>query len=496
MSTSALSSALSGLRTAQKALDVTSSNIANAGVEGYTKKTLDQQSVSSSDGIGIGVRFGEVQRYVDQYVQRDYRTQLGTQGFYTTQESYLSRITALQGSTDDSTNISAQISNLYNGFVNLSSTPDSAAIQSSVVSQAVSAANTFNKLSQQMLDMRNDAQSQLKGEVDNLNSSLTQIAELNKKIQTAHNIGQSTAALEDQRDSLIKTVSAQLNISSFTNGDGVVVLQTADGHVLADTEARKLSVDSSTLTYGSSYPSTVGGLVLQGDQPGTSVDLAAGTPGGTIGALLDVRDNKIPAYQAQLDELADKLMMRFNDQGLRLFTDQNGTIPANNPTQYVGIAASIKVNTAVLNNNALVQQGTTGPAINTGSNAVIMNVVNYTFGKYKDAAGTPNVAFNSTNLGGGGNLTINVTNDPNATLTTFSSSMLDSQAADYNSVKISMDNVNQYTQEVQSRLLAGSSVNTDEELGKMIELQKSYSANAKMISALDELFRDLLNAIN
>lgn len=47
MSTAALTSALSGLRVAQQALDLTANNISNAGTEGYTRKTLPQEATFS-----------------------------------------------------------------------------------------------------------------------------------------------------------------------------------------------------------------------------------------------------------------------------------------------------------------------------------------------------------------------------------------------------------------------------------------------------------------
>ena len=495
MTTAALNSALSGLRVAQKALDVTSSNISNASIEGYTKKNLTTESVSSN-GIGIGVRFGEVQRTVNEYIQRDYRTQLGIQSFLDTRSSYLSRITALHGSTDAESNISAQLGKLYDGFVNLSGTPDSTAVQSSIVSQATNTAKTINKLAQQMLSMRNQAEQQIKSEVNDLNASLQQIATLNKKIHVAYNVqGQSPAALEDQRDQLIKKVSGQIDVSYFVNGENILVLQTKAGQVLADDVARTISFDDQAVTFGSSYPASLGGLLLQGDQVGSTYDLAAGAPGGKLGALFSLRDQDLPNDLAQLDEMAHKLMTRFDDQGVRLFTNKDGIVPPNDPQQYVGLANEIQVNARIVADTSLLQKGTTGSPINAGSNTNIMNVVNYTFGRFKDASGTLNTAFNTVNLGAGGDIAINTVNDPNASLLQFSNAMLDNQAADANSSKSALDNETQYTNEVQKRLLESSAVNTDEELGRMIEYQKSYSANAKMIGALDQLFKELLNII-
>jgi flagellar hook-associated protein 1 len=493
MSTTALNSAVSGLRIAQKALDVTASNVSNASTEGYTRKTLPQERVLA-DGVGIGVRYGEIQRYVDEAVLRDYRKQLGIQAYQTTRESYLSRIVALHGSTDSEASVSAKLNNVYNEFVVLSADPSSASAQGAVVNAAQKLASTFNNYSSKLEQMRNDVENEIKAEVGVLNGALQNIATLNKSIQNLTNVGRSTAELEDQRDMMVKKVAEQLDISYFKDGNNVLVIQTRDGHVLADTEARPLEFEDTSLNPSLVYPTGANGIILR-DARGNPYDIASGETGGKIGALLDMRDKEIPSYNAQIDELAHKMMVRFHDQGLDLFTNVDGLIPGNFPTTYVGLAGKIKVNDLVVADPSLLQRGTAGGTVNPGSNDLIMNVINYTFGKFKDAAGTPNVAFNISGTGINGEISFTITNDTQASLMSFSNAFLDAQAGALNITKDTLTNEIKYTSEVQNRFLESSAVNTDEEMTRMIELQRNYSASAKMISALDELFRDLLNAI-
>jgi flagellar hook-associated protein 1 FlgK len=492
MSTEALGTALSGLRVAQKGMDVLAANISNANTEGYTAKSLPQENVIGADR-GLGVRYGEVTRFVDKAIQRDYRSQLGVQNYYSTKEAYLGRIMAFHGSSAQETNISAQLGKLNSSFIELSSTPDSTSAQRIVMTQATQLAKSFNSFSSFLNDMRNEIQSTLKIEVSELNSLLKQVADYNKRIQTLQNVGKSTADIEDQRDILVKKVSEKIDITYYTDGDGTLVLQAAEGRLLVDTEAREINFDGSPVTTSSSYPETIDGIILVDGQDGT--DLSAYNLGGKLGALVSLRDKELMGYSVQLDELAHKIATRFDDQDLRLFVDSTGTVPANNAASISGFASQIRVNPSIVDNPGLIQQGTTGPAVNAGSNAVIMRVINYTFGRYKDAANTPNVAFNLSNNGYAGTTDISIIGDPNATLDQFVRAMLDSQAADNTVVKNAAETESQYTQEVLKRMNDISSVDTDQEMGRMIELQKSYSASAKMINALDGLFRELLNAI-
>lgn len=494
MTTSALNSAVSGLRIAQKALDVTASNISNADTEGYTKKILTQQALLA-DGVGVGVRYGEIQRFVDQAIQRDYRVQLGVQSFHSTRESYLSRIIALSGSTDAENNIGSAMGNLYNSFVGLSSLPNNLAKQNDVIASAQNLTSMLNGFSTQLVQIRNDVQRELKTEVTSMNNTLESIAQLNKAISGMNAIGRSTADLEDQRDMLVKKVAEQLDVNYYTDGAGVLVMQTKDGHVLVDREARPVEFSDGFLTVNTLYPdNSVSGVILK-DTQSSNYDMAQHAVGGRIGALLNLRDQEIPAYNAQLDELSYQMIARFNDQGLALFTNGDGVIPVDNASSYAGLAGNIKVNTSVIANPTQIQQGTSGPAIETSSGAVINKIINFTFGKTKDALGTPQNEFKVSGAGYNQKISFNIIGDTHASLQSFANAMLDAQASDYNSAKESVTMEARYTKELQGRLLDSSAVNTDEEMTRMIEFQRTYSASAKMISALDELFRDLLNAV-
>ncbi len=57
-------------------------------------------------------------------------------------------------------------------------------------------------------------------------------------------------------------------------------------------------------------------------------DVTGQLRGGRIGANIALRDMTLPTDQAELDEFAQNLASRFDAQGLTLFTDPTGTVPA------------------------------------------------------------------------------------------------------------------------------------------------------------------------
>ena len=82
-----------------------------------------------------------------------------------------------------------------------------------------------------------------------------------------------------------------------------------------------------------------------------------------IGADLDLRDRTLPLFQAELDEFAHTMADRFSAQGLTLFTDPTGTVPAHLGAKpqsgYVGFAATIQVNPTITATPSLIRDGTT-----------------------------------------------------------------------------------------------------------------------------------------
>ena len=77
---SALATAMSGLRANQAALSIVSSNIANAQTPGYVAQTVNQIEVPSG-GAGASVQVTGVNRQLDLYVQNQLRTETSGGGY-------------------------------------------------------------------------------------------------------------------------------------------------------------------------------------------------------------------------------------------------------------------------------------------------------------------------------------------------------------------------------------------------------------------------------
>jgi flagellar hook-associated protein 1 FlgK len=346
---------------------------------------------------------------------------------------------------------------------------------------------------------RQQAQASLVSEVGTLNSTLAQIGTLNRQIVQLQAQGQSTADLQNQRDAARDQLSQLLNVTTLQQPNGTMLLMTSSGLMLPTTEGTPFSLAPANPGPTTSYPNNgVPGILLGG------TDVTGQMQGGTIGGNITLRDATLPTLQAGLDEFAQTLSTRFANQGLQLFTDPAGNVPTatgpNAQSGYVGYAAAIQVNPAIVATPSLVRDGTTavagftpnpagGPA---GFNTLIGNVLTYAMGS-DSASGVPQPAPNATGLGPDGNLSLGFAPPPG--VTGFAAALAAAQAQASSGVTTAVTNETAVQTALQSKMSATSGVSMDTEMSNMIQLQNLYTANARLIGAVQSMWTQTLQLV-
>lgn len=358
MGLAGLDQALSGIRVAQQQLSVLSNNISNAQVEGFTRKILPQSTLTLG-GEGAGVLSDTIIRKVDANLQLDIFRQTSVESFLTTQVDALERIQQFHGPPDGEASFSALLGKLRDDFALLDNDPGDPLIQNRALSSAETFASKVRDFGSLIQQIRNDAERDIASSVDRINGLLGQIADLNAQIKFNNAVDSSIAQLEDERDRAITELSEMIEISSFKRGDGVLVVQTNRGQQLADQNATEVFFQQSNLGPGNYHPQSINGIFVGGNPVNNSgaFDITDTEPGGKIGALVDLRDNIMPRFQAQIDELAANVADRFDRQGLRLFTGESGGLPDfnKNPDD----TPDISVNFTPTNPNVITATGVT-----------------------------------------------------------------------------------------------------------------------------------------
>ena len=387
-------------------------------------------------------------------------------GAATVQSQVLTAINDTQGTPAGGTSLADAVSALQSSFTTLQADPSSQAQQSAVVSAANTLASTINTTATTITAQENSVQSQIVSSVSTLNSALATVQSTTQQIMVATASGGSTASLEDQRNAALQTLSSTLDLQYSEQPNGNISISTQNG--LSIPLDSTFSTQSAELSPASTAPgsSTAPAIMLQTGNPDTpAVNVTSQLTGGSLGALIQLRDTTLPGYTASLDSFSASLANQFSAAGLNLFTDGSGnTIPA---TGYaVGLSSSIEVNPTVTATPSLVVNGTTGTANPSGAagfTGVIDNVLNTTF----------------------------ASNGTTPSLETQAGNFVSQQSSDTAQAGTNLTNATAYQTTVGSALSAQSGVNVDQQMGLMIQLQNSYQANAQVVTTASEMFTAL-----
>jgi len=476
--TQALQNSLSGLAATQGGLDVVSRNIANANTVGYTRKIADPTARILA-GEGAGVTLGVERRIVDQQLLTDLRNTVSDRERDNAIADILGEFEQSFGQPGDSFSISHRIDDLRVAFERLHSAPENVVLQSAVVEAAQDLASEFVNLSNAIQTLREKADQAIDDAVGEVNASLQRIAELNESISEQTALGQTTADLEDLRDLEVDKIAEKMGVRTFARSDGTIAVLTEESTFLLEINAGNIdftpqgNINVGPLPAGAGDISVDNVLIYDADDTNTQEITT-----GEIGGLLRLRDTLLVQAQAQLDELAGEMALRFqntddgagNDE-VNLFFDGTASYVAGNEQ---GIASRIAVNTAIVNNTWRLRDGVDVAAENT--NRGDQTVLNRVLQAFEDTS----ITFNNGQVNG------------NFTLQNFASSWIGFQGQQRSNFVTSEEFNDQLATDLRQRALNQSGVNVDEELANLIQLQSSYNASARVISTVNEAFDQLL----
>lgn len=298
--------ATSALMASQVRMQVASTNIANADVAGYTKKTAVQVATAST-GAGTGTMVTAVTSEVDKYLLADLVSAASALGAATITDAKADALQALFGSTTSSsgtgTSIADTITSLQTALTSLAGTSESGTLNSLAVSSLDAVASELRELSAGVQDLRADADSQIADAVDVANAALDTISTLNKQIVEAKALGHETADLEDKRNAALQTLSGVLDVSYIVKSNGEMRVSTTSGTALVDSAVHHLTYTPAAVV---TDDTVFAGITVSGN------DITDEIRSGTIGALLEQRDEVLPGVQSALDALAGQLIETLN----------------------------------------------------------------------------------------------------------------------------------------------------------------------------------------
>ncbi len=501
----ALSIASGGLANINQQIALVSQNVANASTPNYAVESPGQQSLASG-GQPMGVESGVATRNINLALQASVFAENASAGGLQTQTTALSAIDSVMGTPGSGSDLGSLVGNLQNAFSTLANDPSNPTEQQAVVQSASRLATGINTLSAAYTTARQNAENAIVSAVGTINTTLASIGTISEQIVAAQAQGQSTADLQNQRDQQMQTLSGLISVKFLPQSNGDVLVVTPGGLELpTHGTSAALAVAPATLGPGAAYPGTIPPIMLGG------VDVTNQLTGGSLGANIALRDQTLPDYQAGLDEFSQNLASRFAAQGLTLFTDGAGNVPAGGgiPVQsgYVGFASEIQVYPAVIADPALVRDGNAtiagspngasgftpnppgGPA---GFETLITRVLDYSFGSQVQA-GVSQPPPNTTGLGPLGTLSLPF--PAPSTPESFATALVGQESNDSANASGNLATAQATQTALANQLSAASGVSIDQQMSQMVALQNSYGANARIIASVQSMWSDLLNAV-
>ncbi len=508
-----LTIAYSGLQSAQTSLTVAGHNASNINTDGYTRQQASTQAAdalrtyATYGTIGSGVTVTSIDQLRDSYYDTKYRNNQANLGQYSVKNNYMSQIQdylnefILDGFTKE-------YSNFYAAVNQLTITPGDAASKNQLINNAKSFSDYFNTLSTNLRNVQEDANNEIKDAVEQINSIAKNIAALNRQInQIEANFGNAND-LRDRRNAMVDELSEIVNVD---------ISEQDMGNDLTDYCVR---INGQTLVSKYSYntleyvareeprnASDAAGLYDIRWNTGHSFDIYSDTLGGSLRALVDIRDGcngEIESYD--IDDSGDYVT---DSDGNKLLTTNDS--PENN-TEYKGVPyyqSQINYFVSIFADevNKILKSGYTSDGEHEGISLF--------------------VTYDKTDTMSAGNMTVNQELIENADLLAIKSSvntgeanaeimrklnelqsakLFDGGVATYYLESIvsdmSMDaqkaenlesNYKNLKVTIHNQRLSVMGVDIDEEVMDFMKYQRAYSLNSKLLSVMNEIYDKLIN---
>lgn len=311
-STSLFGLGTSALSAYRSALSVTGNNIANVGVEGYTKQNTDFESAgtiqTNAGYLGTGVNAGSVYRSYDSFLTDQLSTATSSSMHYTRFHEYATMVDEIVA--DPEIGLTPAMMSFFNSVHDVASTPASVPSRQVMHSEAESLASRFNTMYRQMEDIREQTRKEYSELVIEINGYASSIADLNTRISQAYAKANGAAPndLLDQRELLVKQLSKDIGVTTVSQGDNMLNVFIGKGQALVVGDM------TNTLKMGTSdYPGS-NDISLIMAKAGQDVDITTAVTGGRAGGILEFTSGVLDPAHGALGRMAVTLAATFNVQ--------------------------------------------------------------------------------------------------------------------------------------------------------------------------------------
>ena len=553
--TSLLDISRRALSVQSQSIRVIGNNISNVNNPNYARRVVD--IVSDARGGSQGITFGSganivgVRSVVDNYLNKEYLSNISDAYGASIQSSYLSRAEALFSLDETNGRIGFALAQFFSSLEDLQADPSNLGYRLGVVNQGQMLCETISYTFSNISSLQREANDRITGTITDINRITQGIANLNEQISKFEAIGREALSLRDQREGLLRELARHVSFSITPQADSTINVTLVNGFPLvAGMTSYQLEYKPDpSFILGQNVPTALDGGPLgfvtynynPNGAPSSDIDLTSiiASGSGELAGLLNLRGvqtiGTTSAFDVQgslvdaasyIESIARDLLTRFNltylaavDNGSGVYEANSGDLLGNPSNTFVG---GIPQNTFALFAFPGANSPTGGADMDLNGIPTMQDLINFGASSYA-AILTFNVtdpsrlaaALNLSTTpgtyefapGDGSNIQNLLTQrstqvnyslgrlQVNATI----AQLYDASVSHVGVMKREMSDIAKLASakvdQTYEAISEVSGVDLDEEFSKLILFQRAYEAAARMIRVGDDLLGEVINLI-
>ena len=449
----------SALRSQQKGMEVSGQNVANANTEGYTRQRADMSS--RMPGVapnvdfapGQGVEVSEVKRVRSEFYHEQMMKTGSQRSYWETRQEAFSGAEAIFKEPDDM-GLGEYMGEFFDLWNELSSNPESEEIRASLRETTKTFTSAVQDSYSRLEDLKVDLQEEADIKMEQFNSTLDDLAQINEELQLIDNLGDRSNELLDKRDQTLEELSEMMDISVHEREGGVVDVFASGEMAVQGDHAFHFDVNEPLVDEE--------GELKFYNYRGEEV-----TPRqGTLRGLQEATNEILPNLQDEINDIAYTLSEEINKlhkDGYGLNGEAGNPFFAEmDPEDDIALAHQFEINPDIAEDTDLIAASTTEGDPGNGDNALNIQRV-----RDEDIM------------------------NGQATVEDHFRGVISSLGVEAQESQRMKDSLEDTENELQRQHDSIADVDIDEEMTKMIEFQHAWSAASRFLSYIDGMMETL-----
>jgi flagellar hook-associated protein 1 FlgK len=443
---SILATSVTGLTAARQGINVSSHNIANANVEGYSRQrayytTNSPQYIGNAGYIGLGVSTSQILRIRDSFLDGQIQDASTSIEFDMAQQEVMETIELFLDEPSDF-GLNAKMAEMFDSWDTLANNPENQAKQTLLIESSKVFVEHINGLASRLDELKGSVTSTIDGNHTKVSELVTYLDDINYNLTLTNPNDGPPNDLLDQRDKTVEELSKYFELDVTYNTD-----YTADVNVV--TTGGNFEITAPT----NSDPTV----------PGVDTTTLAGTfTGGRIKGYEDSLD-EIDLVIADLNTLAEDVATEINT----LHNSNDGTGPGGAFFTFTSgnAAFDIAVETDIVDRSRRINVGAVA-TVGDGTNAAA--IADLQESGIISGTSTPRDFYTDTVVTLGSKLS---------------------------TTKKGIETKDLLLTQLQNKRESVSGVSIDEETTSLMQFQSAYDANARVIQVAQEMLDTLLSLV-